>query len=98
MTTNAAPHLILFRSIAPCVSLVMDAGAVGMLGVCGLAAAADEFFGANGASFFLHGGLCCRFARQLISLPWRHFSFYCSSGGRVWRGQWFLRLSGLGWF
>jgi hypothetical protein len=54
ITANAAPHLILSRSIAPSISFVMDARAVEVLATLGLATP-DEFFGAAGVSFFTEG-------------------------------------------
>ena len=52
MTANAAPHLILFRSIAPVISFVTDACAMEVLGILGPATLADVPFGATGVSLF----------------------------------------------
>ena len=52
MTANAAPHLILSRSIAPVISFVTDACAMEVLGILGPATLADVPFGATGVSLF----------------------------------------------
>ncbi len=52
ITTNAAPHLISSRSIAPAILFVTDACAVEVPDILGSATLADELFGVTGVSFF----------------------------------------------